>query len=519
MSRVTQVALGALAGAAGLDTATPAGRFRRSLRLAIPTGGGAQGADLGASPVLDVTFLAREVDARAPGAPEPATLAVGGAGLVLSLPVAREIARVRLAAPQAGDQIAAFRFEGAAVSDDPVVAAAHGGAGAVLGVVDRALILRRRNAGDHALTASAIAAVVLRHPPVNPRILIAVGGDPAGEQALPPATGAGGQPVFPASMSSGAALAAALGPALGRLADQGTLPDPLQLDLVLEADQPCAARIDALDIALTLERRGFAGAGGKRVLRFRGEGREMQAVALALPPAAQTLAGTMRYCVSGTALRARAAPGTGTAPEAQADGVALAGDEIVACRIDLPGAAVVVGAEVVLAATEPRTTLVARLHADREGRPGADLGAGGEVALDAARPHVVAVAFPATTVPAGPVWLALSAPRGAAVAMLGEGEGQAARGRAPDLAPLGPSTGGLAAVLRFAAPAAEASRADVELRMGDVILPAAGGVADLGPALAALPEPRPAEVILSVGAGSGAVVTLDPPVLRYTLGS
>ncbi|MRX51187.1 hypothetical protein GI374_12150 [Paracoccus sp. S-4012] len=505
MSRVTTAALvGQLAG--GLDIAR-AGRFRRVVRLTLPTGG-ADGAVVAAAPVLDVTFLAREVEATAASAPEPASLAPGGGGLVLTLPVAREIARVRLTAPQPGDQVAAFRFDGAAVSDDPVAVAAHGGSGAALEVTDQALILRRRNAGDHALSAGAIAGVVLRYPPVNPRLALMLVGDPAGEQGFPPAAGPGGVPVFPGVIQAGAQLAARLDPALARLAEAGPLPEALALDLILEADQPCAARIDALDLGLRLERVGFAGEAGKRVLRFGGQG--TQAVELALPPAAAAVEGRMGVSLSAPPSAGVPAVSTASGPAAGADGVALGPGNLVAGRIDLPAAAVIVGAEAVLAAAEPQTLIAARLMAERNGRPDVVIAVSDEVGLGRARPAPVSFAFPPTVAPAGPLWLAVEARRGAAVAMLGGG-GAVVKGGALV------TEAGLAVALRFAALAGEPEATGIVLRLNGLALPLDGGTVDLTPALAALPEPHPAAVTLSVRAAGRAVVTLDPPRIRYSL--
>lgn len=514
MSRVTTAALASQAAAAGLEMVTPQGRFRRVLELAIPTGGEADGATVSGTTVLRATFLAREVDATAPGAPEPAALTTGAAGLVLSLPVAREVARIRLAAPQAGDRIAAFRFDGAAVSDDAVVAAAHGSGGAAIGVTDRALVLRRRNAGDHALAPAAIAAVFLRYAPANPRILIALAGDPAGEQALPPLTGAAGEPVFPPEIERGGAVAAALQAAIERLAAAGPLPDALRLALILEADQPCAARIDALDIGLRLARRGFAGLPGKQVLRFGGSRRETQERALGLPSAAADLEGRLGVSISGAPAASAPAAPLIDPPAAGADGVALAGGVVVSGRLDLPEAAVVVGAEVVLSATEPLTVVRATLQADRNGRPDAVLATSGDLVPGGAVPAPLALALPPTAVPAGPVWLTLTALRGRAVAMLGHGGATLVMGDGAAFAPMPAAADrGLAAVLRLAAPA-NPPPGGLVLRLGGVVLPVVDGMADL---TAALASSAPPPSVLSVSADARVVVTLDPPLLRYSL--
>ena len=525
MNRTTIDHLGAAALAAGLDQPTGQGRFRRVVRLTFATGGAAQAATLSGLAVLDVTFLPRDVTATAPGAPERATLTAGGNGLVLSLPVAREVARVRLATPRTGDQVAVFRFDGGSVSDDPVVAAPHGAAGAHLGVTDRALILRRRNAGDHALTQSEIASVTLRYSVVNPRLLLAVAGDPAGEQAVPPRLDAEGQPVFPASFQAGPAAAAILTAALVRLAEAGVpsvsaggaLPDPVVVDVILEADQPCAARIDAIDLGLTLERRGFADGGDKRVLRFDARGTPLgQGLSVPLPPAAANLGGTLRYSIAGDAARGAAGGAPGPVPVARNEGVALAGDSTVTGRLSIAAATTAVGAVAVLAPTQPGTTLVASLRGDCDGLPEALLATSAPVAVAGAAPGPVSFVFPATVLSAGHVWLGISPRSGAAVALLADPDPATVVVVETASGPVRHMGVGLAATLRHAAlDAAPAEAAPVELRLGDTPLVLDRGEADLGPALAALPRPLPSAVTLRVGAPSRAVVTIDPPVLRW----
>jgi len=138
MSRIARAALGSAANAAGLDTVSPgpARRFRRTVRVTVATGGVAQRMAVLPDSTLNVTFTARSFDASAAGAPEAAQVFSGQDGLVVRLPVARRIASVRLTTFQTGDQIAVFRFDGRAVSDDPVTFATHLSNGAPLGVTE-----------------------------------------------------------------------------------------------------------------------------------------------------------------------------------------------------------------------------------------------------------------------------------------------------------------------------------------------------------------------------------------------
>lgn len=529
MSRVTRAMLGALANPAGLDTPAPgpAGRFRRNLPLAIPTGGGAQAATLAAGAVLRTVFAAREVDARAGGAPEPATLQPGPAGLVLTLPRARRLVRVRLAPAQGGDQVAAFRFDGQAVAEDPVAVGGAAAGGAALGVTDARLILRRRRGGaDLALTAGEVASATLAYAPSNPRLGFVLEGDEEGETFLPPVTDAAGQPVFPATAERGADFARALA---DRLARRASLPASLALTLILEADEPCVAGIEALDLTLILERRGFLDGAEKRVLRFPGGRREVRALALPLPPSGATIlsAGlTASLALDAAARLGGAAPAAGAPdPGEAAEGVALLPASPVATRLALQAALAATGAEAVLAAPEGAAEIVASVWEERDGLPGTRLAESAPVPVTGPRPVLVPFAFPrGVALPAGPAWLVLTARSGRALVLLAPGEGAVALGGVGGFTQLAAAAGrGAAAGLRSPAsdPAGGGAPAILGLSVGGVAVPlqAAAGrrvtTADLRPALVGAGG---ASVELLVASDASGLVTLDPPVLRYTLG-
>ena len=513
MSRVRTSDLGAGAGHAGLDIAAPGGRFRRVISLSIPTGGEAETATVAENAVFNVSFIARTVDATASGAPEPATLSPGGNGLVLTLPRARRIYRVRLAAPQSGDRIAAFRFDGSTVADEAVAVGQHQTLGAVLNVTDAALVLRRRNGGDQALTPGAISAVQVRYAPVTPQVLLAVeGGEP---QALPPVLDADGQPVFPASASRGADLREALNTALSRL--DAPLPDPLQVDLILQSDEPCSARIDALDLSLVLGRSGFTGAPGKRVLRFAGDVRETQRLVLRLPAQGTLVGGGFGYSVAAGAADPPGPPlGAGALPAPGPDGIALSPDHVVASRVTLAAARVVTGAQAILAAGAA-AEVIAQLRADKGGLPGDILSESEPVTVETAQPVAIPFALPATAVPQGHVWLSLKLRRGAATALLG-GAGQVVTGDGLLFSELkAAGTQGLAAYLRGAVPGpAAASANSVTLSLAGTAVGPAPEV-DLAAPLATLPSPHGTSVALDVTSSARAVVTLSAPIVRYTL--
>ncbi|MDW4498774.1 hypothetical protein R5H30_12330 [Sulfitobacter sp. D35] len=513
MSRVTKSDLGSAANPAPLDTAV-AGRFSRSIRLTLATGGVADSAEVAPGTVLETRFQNRDADALAPGAVEEADLSTSGGQLVLSLPVARRVRRVRLAAPVDGDRIAAFRFDGSAVSEDAVKSASHGGSGALLNVTDSALILKRRNGGDSALTPGAIEAVTLRYAPLNPRLALRLAGETGPGIPFPVQTDAEGTPVFPADGSHGADLAAAMRALLASLPPP--LPDPLEIDLVLSADEPCQARIDALDLTLVLQSRAFP---EKEVLRFPGGRRVTQSLEITLPIGAVISGGALGVTVSGTPpAAAKGGAPSAALPPSSGDGLRVSGERRVATRLQQDAALVIVGAAVLLAAPDGPTELRATLHADANGLPGPSLAESAPAGLARAGPTEVAFTFSPTALPAGPVWLGLVALSGTAIALLG-GTGSFAHTEEPGFVLIEDdlSRGLVASLVPIAAAVAATPSGGPVIALGETVLqgtPAQGAVSlDLAAALSAGPAPA----ALHVSSSARSVVTLDPPLLRYEL--
>ncbi len=530
MTRVTRSALGSKADNAGLVTPSPgpARRYRRVVRLTIPTGSAAQRITILPDTVMDVTFSAMQFNATGADAAEPATLSSGSNGLVLRLPVARRIAAVRLDTTQGGDAVAAFRFDGPVVSDDPVAVATHGANGAPIDVVDAQLILRRRRAGtDMGLSVGEVDAVTVAAEPAQPHVAFAIVGDPAGEVALPPDTDASGAPVVRDSASWGPRLAAALTAQAARLG-QPTLPNPLLVDLILEDDTPCAAAITAFDLGYTLERSGFSDTADKQVLRFSSGSGQAQTVTIDLPSGIHALSATVRLSLAGAATpaalrRAGASAGGGVAAGAT-QGVAVVPATLAAAYILLDTASVITGADLLMGAVETPAEIVASLWEDAGGLPSRHLDDSAPVRLASAKPQAVPVTFsPAVTLPAGPVWLAVSVRRGRAVLGLrASSTGRVATGDGSAWTVLSAAAGQDAAVqLRMPGSAEDAvggSSGPVVTLAGSALPIAVDGparVVEFADRINALPAPRPAQLVLSVRADGGGVITIDPPVLRY----
>lgn len=522
MRRITRGALGLKADAAVLDRAAPGGRFRRTIRFNLVTGALATGVELLGQPRLAVSFLAREVDALS-GGPERATLTADRGGVVLALPVARRIAKVRLRAVQPGDEVAAFRFDGPVVSDQAVATGHRGASDAVLSVVDRQLILRRAGPSGP-LAPAEITAVFVAYEALNQRIGLALPNDGAGVEFLTP------ELVTAQPQALGAAFAAALAARLRRFAEdrQVPLPSPLAVDLILEADQPCLARVDALDLDYALTLRGFAESAEKQRLRFPGSRRSAETLEIRLPPNAVVLAAPISLSESSSL---RAQQGAVPEPDASAatasgDGVALIPGNLVASRVEPADARVVIGAQAQLAAVEAATAVASLWEDDGQGLPGRKLTESSAVALQSGHPMSVPFVFsPPEALPAGPAWLVFSVERGRAALALGGAEAGAVLIHSgtgfAGVAAAG-TRGGAAGLLYASDPADEAGPSaglTLSLAGAAVALERDGEFdgfrADLTPQLNAMPRPRPERIAIEIASERKGVVTVDPPLILY----
>src|SRR5262245_52346102 len=136
---------------AGTFTLLPVGsgaqrKYSRTFSLSLRTGGAGDGIVFLGDSRLRLGFPLYEFDAKASGAVDAASAGNSGSDAVLlSLPTARTIYRVKVSGAHTSDTIKAFRTDGNVTADDPVAQASHGDGGAVLNVVDQRLLLRRRD--------------------------------------------------------------------------------------------------------------------------------------------------------------------------------------------------------------------------------------------------------------------------------------------------------------------------------------------------------------------------------------
>ncbi|MGE0416245.1 MAG: hypothetical protein AB7O80_05515 [Acetobacteraceae bacterium] len=537
MSRINLPDLGSAAPAAPLLTLSPgaARRYRRTVRISIPTGGQAQQMEILDGTSLHIAFSARTFDAKAGSEPEQATLTSGSDGLVLHLPVARKVSRVRLTSSISGDQVAAFRFDGPVVSDEAVAVATHGANGALLNVTDTQLILRRRRAStDLTLTAGDVASVTIAVDPVQPRVAFSIVGDSEGEVVLPPDTDATGAPIIANSAAWGPRFGAALNAQLARLAaNVPALPEPLLVDLIVESDTPCTAAVTSFGLDYALIRTGFADGPAKQVLRFAGGRNDTKAVSITLPPQSTALSATLRLTMPGATAPAsvrKAAVAAGdesvasTVTTSVTQGVGIIPGRPAAARMTLSAATVVTGAEIVLGAIETPAEVTATLWDDDNGRPGQHLADSSVATIAMARPAGVPLTFaPSVTVPGGPVWLGVSVRRGRVVLGLVTNDGGlVATGDGAVWSLLASATGQTAAA-HLLAPGANGGASVgaggfvVSINGTPLALTADGSTrsAEFSGLLNALPAPRPSTLSVTIRSSTSGVVTVDPPELRY----
>lgn len=407
------------------DAAT--GRFARRFTFALPTGGLADGLRWQPQTGFTLSLPTFDYDARASGAPEPATVANSGADSVrVTFPVPRTLLRVKVTGAQAGDMIEAHRVDGDAITDDAFADASHDTIGATLNAVDRQLVLRQKRAGAAVpLRATDIAQLVVRSPAASVRVgivLPAVGSDVF---YLGPDAGAVlTQPTVATQL--GPALAALLQGASDRLADAlggDLLPGSIAMTLVVESDTPAQAHISGFVLRYRLYRGRFADQAPKRLFDFGGGALTTRQLALDVPRGAALWSATLRMMGPFNEPGGADPGGAGGAAEDEPEplaapasdlGVELHAGETAATRMTLLQAALVQGASVELVALTDAGAGRVRLLRDADGSPGETLGERPFAPLPAGIRRVVRIDFERpSVVGAGPVWVAVQCDDGA----------------------------------------------------------------------------------------------------------
>lgn len=510
--------------------------FRHTLALTLPTGGMAQGLVVDDTCQFDVTFAPREFNALAAGAAEPASLAGGGPGLMLRLPVARPITRILLTNTQAGDGVSVFRFDGNNVTEDPVATAPHiAGQGAAIGITDRQLVLRRSRGGNQvSLSPDDIAAVYVQAVPAAPRLAFRLLPDDAeGKQALPPAVDAQGAPTLPLTDHAGPRLAAALTTQVARFqaarlaAGQPALPASLGIELIFTADSPCLVTVSALSIGAVLERRGFGNGEAKQVLRFAGGSRDTQQVQLAMPPGITALAASLHlsHSAAGAPATLRLAPAPeATMPALGNQGLRVGAGRLAAGALSIAEARVATGVEVALGGLSDTGQAIIGLWQEASGWPATLLAETAPLAIAPGRPAPRRLAFAVPlALPAGRCWLSLRAVAGDLImalspdpnGSLAESDGQGWAGVKGGQG-FGP-TARLLAPMPATAPSATVPDTLLGLRLGNAVLLAKNAGQEQVVDLTAALNQAGASPVLEISSAIAGMITLQPLLLRYRL--
>ncbi|ONG45835.1 hypothetical protein BKE38_26020 [Pseudoroseomonas deserti] len=214
----------------------------------------------------------------------------------------------------------------------------------------------------------------------------------------------------------------------------------------------------------------------------------------------------------------QAAPGAPELPAASG-GAALripAGGQG-AVRLLLPEPRVVTGLFVLIAALGGGATAAATLAGEANGRPGETLAEATPIRLAAGAPAARSLALAApVALPAGPLWLLLRAGPADLVVPLATAEGGAALLEEAVL----PAAAGLSARLQLLGPPPPATPGRppapdlLRVRLGGTALAIEGETLELTPAWPA----GGGTLALEVSSAVAGVVTLQPPLLRYTPG-
>ncbi len=416
----------------------PQRKYRQTFTCTLPTGGVADGIRFLPETRLTLRLQMLEFDARAPGAFESASVTDRGNKVLLQLPAARTLHRVKIAGAT-GQLIRAFRTDGPVTAEEHFAQALHVSAGAELDILDPRVALGFSNEAE--LAASQIQLVILRSLPANPKVGLKVPLLGEDEFFLSGEDG----PLLPDPLQSAtldAALLRVLTTLSGRIQNAlagGLLPASLPLQIIVESDTPALLQITAFNLDYRLLRRRFSTPAlgtepaKKQVLRFGGGTLQTQEIALEVPKAASFARAVMKL----TSTFALAAAGEAEAEAGEVSEVAVAGEQAlhllaggeVAARIALPGALLPEGgtAEVLVLSGQPLVS--ARLYADDSAAPGALLAQASFAAHRVGQRQTYRFRFPRSAVVSGQAWLALTLSEGAAAWLLAAGEQGAACAR------------------------------------------------------------------------------------------
>ena len=448
MIEVTQAAPDGSAGSMPLNSGwtldtqndDPGLRYRQAFSIALPTGGLAEDLVVDTATSLLVRPQHLFFNALASDAPERASVQqLASNSLRVTLPLPRLIRSIRFAnavSPQ-GKTTRLFRTDGDVVAEEPVasyrnplsasealpvsgkantttpsakndsvadklpnqtsVSVANTGIGGnlpggELNVVDARIVVKLEGDGFEGLNTGSITEFNLSTSPENLRVGLRL---PAlsDEPFFLPLTFAIDQQI-----DAGGALRDQLGNLIQRLRDElvnqagdagpaPTLPDPLELDLIVESDAPCYFTISQFAIRYRLVRQSFPGGEPKQILRFPAGQLTRQQLGFELPTSVTLTQATI--AVAGDGADAVAGEATATAPgqlssllDTTSDsGLRLGIDHCWSSPLTLAEPLLCGGWDLLLSALAPDTRLYLELMPDNNGAPGGELLASAESLL------------------------------------------------------------------------------------------------------------------------------------------
>lgn len=411
--------------------------YRRRFTLALPTGGMAE--ELVIQPASGLRLKPHDLvfDALDDEAPEQAMVATAeNHGLLVSLPRPRLIHSIRFASVHApvGKWTELFRTDGEVISDEPVISylnplswkgkesqgparvpriteSSPGGRpheaptgkqtakaspsqeqASELGVTDGRIVVRlRSSSGNVDLDADSLTRFNLATGPENLRLGLRLPDLDSTVYYL--------QQQFETEQSAdlGQAMTEQLNALLKRLRDQLSggapadappppLPDPLQIELLVESDAPCEFTLSQFVLHYRLVRQSFPDGAPKQVLHFAGDHPSRQAILIEVPAVATLHAACLKIAGSAggsTATQTEKLSGLLDAPSTE--GLRLDGHYRWSSPLALSSPMQIDGIDLLLAGISPQTQLHLQLLAAGDSGQCGDLIASSEATLSSPR--------------------------------------------------------------------------------------------------------------------------------------
>lgn len=557
-------------------------RYQQRFTLQLPTGGWAE--ELVVDKATSLRLQAHHLisDALGSAAVERAIVAQAGTtGLRITLPIPRIIHSIRFASAHspAGKTTQLFRTDGDTVAEEPVAsrvnpvtvkqsAKSSGGPGKIginttndsaapqikseaqllaaggthpappageLGVTDGRILVRLLGSTHETLNTSSITEVNLSTGPENLRVGIRLPALGSELFFLPVTIN------LEQNVNLGESLRNQLSAAVQRLIDElalngadpsprPTLPDPLELELVVESDAPCRFTFGQFKLRYRLARESFLNGAPKRVLRFTSDQPQQQRFGIALPASVNLIQASLAVAAGDGDSESESAPPP-TNPlnalisAATSEGLRIDPTHHWLSPLTVSTPMLIEAIDLLVTALSPSSSLQLEVTRDRGGRPDGELLASAELELPASVRRIPS-RFPLGTrlqLQPGGYWLRLQSRDGAAVWHLQASPGARAL-QADSSRATGGGIAGRMGIARWHAATGSATAAPPipEIRLSGQTISALRGdngwLYDLTPALGGL-EGQNGLIMrdLEVSMAQRGPVTLYPPRIEFDL--